>query len=52
MNVQDAGNQGFIQDVAFTTLDNGGVGGSAWSTAGGNAEPIVLVFSTELFYKL
>ena len=39
MNVQDAGNQGFIQDVAFTTLDNGGVGGSAWSTAGGNAEP-------------
>ena len=33
MNVQDAGNQGFIQDVAFTTLDNGGVGGSAWSTA-------------------
>ena len=39
MNVQDAGNQGFIQDVAFTTLDNGGVGGSAWSTTGGNAEP-------------
>ena len=39
MNVQDAGNQGFIQDVAFTTLDNGGVGGTAWSTAGGNAEP-------------
>jgi hypothetical protein len=39
MNVQDAGNQGFIQDVAFTLLDNGGVGGTAWSTAGGNAEP-------------
>ena len=39
MNVQDAGNQGFIQDVAFTTLDSGGVGGTAWSTAGGNAEP-------------
>ena len=39
MNVQNAGNQGFIQDVAFTTLDSGGVGGTAWSTAGGNAEP-------------
>ena len=39
MNIQDAGNVGFIQDVAFTTLDNGGVGGTAWSTAGGNAEP-------------
>jgi len=39
MNVQDAGNQGYIQDVAFTLLDNGGVGGTAWSTAGGNAEP-------------
>ena len=39
MNIQDAGNTGFIQDVAFTTLDNGGVGGTAWSTAGGNAEP-------------
>ena len=39
MNVQDAGNQGFVQDVAFTTLDSGGVGGTAWSTAGGNAEP-------------
>ena len=39
MNIQDAGNIGFIQDVAFTTLDNGGVGGTAWSTAGGNAEP-------------
>ena len=39
MNVQNAGNQGFVQDVAFTTLDSGGVGGTAWSTAGGNAEP-------------
>ena len=39
MNVQDAGNQGYIQDVAFTLLDSGGVGGTAWSTAGGNAEP-------------
>ena len=39
MNIQDAGNVGFIQDVAFTTLDNGGVGGTAWATAGGNAEP-------------
>ena len=39
MNIQDAGNVGFIQDEALTTLDNGGVGGTAWSTAGGNAEP-------------
>ena len=39
MNIQDAGNVGFIQDVAFTTLDNGGVGGTAGSTAGGNADP-------------
>ena len=32
--------QDFAPDTfAFTTLDNGGVGGTAWSTAGGNAEP-------------
>ena len=50
MNVQNAGNQGFIQDVAFTTLDSGGVGGTAWSTAGGNAEPpCVGVFNGAFF---
>jgi hypothetical protein len=48
--VQDAGNQGFVQDVAFTTLDSGGVGGTAWSTAGGNAEPpCVGVFNGAFF---
>ena len=50
MNVQDAGNQGFVQDVAFTTLDSGGVGGTNWSTAGGNAEPpCVGVFNGAFF---
>ena len=50
MNVQDAGNQGFVQDVAFTTLDSGGVGGTNWSRAGGNAEPpCVGVFNGAFF---
>ena len=50
MNVQDAGNQGYVQDVAFTLLDSGGVGGTAWSTAGGNAEPpCVGVFNGAFF---
>jgi hypothetical protein len=49
MNIQDAGNVGFIQDVAFTTLDNGGVGGTACQQQAVTQNPAVLVFSTEHF---
>ena len=33
MSTQDAGNQGFQQDAAFTLTDDGGQGGTAWTTA-------------------
>ena len=33
MSTQDAGNQGYQQDASFTLTDDGGQGGTAWTTA-------------------
>ena len=33
-SIQDAGNQGFIQDASFATTDDGGTGGVAYESSG------------------
>ena len=33
-SIQDAGNQGFIQDASFATTDDGGTGGVAYDSSG------------------
>ena len=33
-SIQDAGNQGFIQDASFATTDDGGVGGASYDNSG------------------
>ena len=33
-SIQDAGNQGFIQDASFATTDDGGTGGASYTNTG------------------
>jgi len=47
MSTQDAGNQGFQQDAAFTLTDDGGAGGTAWAN---NADALLTgVFNGAFF---
>ena len=47
MSTQDAGNQGFQQDAAFTLTDDGGAGGTAWTN---NADALLTgVFNGAFF---
>ena len=45
VNIQSAGNQGFLQNAAQAVMDDGVVGGSAWSNAVGATGDIVGVFN-------
>ena len=47
MSTQDAGNQGFQQDAAFTLTDDGGAGGTGWAS---NADALLTgVFNGAFF---
>ena len=45
VNIQSAGNQGFLQNAAQATMDDGVVGGSAWANNVGATGDIVGVFN-------
>ena len=46
-----AGDDGYLQDAAAATMDDGITGGAGWSTGTSNIQPIVGVFQWNILHK-